>query len=154
VLNDTDVDGDPLTVIAVSASSAQGGTVSLALGMVTYTPPVDFTGNDTFTYTISDGQGRTAVGTVMATVGSGGTVALNIVFGPVIIGGNFIVSFAGIPGLTYTIEASSNLAGPWTKVANIAAPTTDQGSGIGVFSFTEPVNGNSTRFYRTVYPAY
>jgi Concanavalin A-like lectin/glucanases superfamily/Bacterial Ig domain/FG-GAP-like repeat/Regulator of chromosome condensation (RCC1) repeat/Immunoglobulin domain/IPT/TIG domain len=153
-LNDTDVDGDPLTVIGVSASSAQGGTVSLALGMVTYTPPVDFVGNDTFTYTISDGQGRTAVGTVMATVGSGGTVALNIVFGPVIIGGNFIVSFAGIPGLTYTIEASSNLAGPWTKVANIAAPTTDQGSGIGVFSFTEPVNGNSTRFYRTVYPAY
>jgi hypothetical protein len=153
-LNDTDIDGDPLTVVAVSSNSAAGGKAILASGQVTYTPPVNFVGNDTFTYTISDGQGGAATGPVMATVGPGGAVALNIVFGPVIIGSNFIVSFAGIPGLTYTIEGSSNVVGPWTKVANLTAPTTDQGSGIGVFTFTEPVNGNLTRFYRTIYPAY
>jgi hypothetical protein len=153
-LNDIDVDGYPLTVIGVSTASTFGGTVTLSSGQVNYTPPERFAGNDSFTYTIADGQGDTAVGTVMVTVGSGGTVALNIVFGPVASGGNFIVSFAGIPGLTYTIEASSNIAGPWVKVTNMAASTTDQGQGIGVFTFTEPVNGNSTRFYRTVYPAY
>jgi hypothetical protein len=153
-LNDTDPDGDPLTVVGVSTPSVAGGTVSLVSGTVTYTPPTGFVGTDAFTYIISDGQGRTANGSVVVTVGSGGTVALNIVFGPVIIGGNFIVSFAGIPGFTYTIEAASTLAGPWAKVANMTAPTTDQGQGIGVFSFTEPVNGFSSRFYRTVYPAY
>jgi choice-of-anchor C domain-containing protein len=153
-LNDIDIDGDSLTVTAISSNSAAGGKVTLVSGQVTYSPPTNFVGNDSFTYTLSDGQGGIATGNVMATVGSGGTVALNIVFGPVMIGGNFIVSFAGVPGLTYTIEAASSLSGPWTKVANVNAPVTDQGEGIGVFSFSEPVDGHATRFYRTVYPAY
>ena len=152
-VNDVDLDGYALTVIGVSSSSAQGGTVALASGQVTYTPPVNFAGNDSFTYTISDGHGGTALGTVTATVGSS-PVSLNIVFGPTMVSGNFVVRFAGIPGQTYTIEAASSLAGPWTKVANLAAPTTDQGFGVGVFQFSEPVGGNTTRFYRTVYPAY
>ena len=152
-VNDVDLDGYALTVIGVSAGSAQGGTVTLASGQLTYTPPVNFSGNDSFTYTISDGHGGTAIGTVTATVGSS-PVSLNIVFGPTMVSGNFVVRFAGIPGQTYTIEAASSLAGPWTKVANLAAPTTDQGFGVGVFQFSEPVGGNTTRFYRTVYPAY
>lgn len=153
-LNDVDFYNSPLTVMAVSAVSAQGGGVALASGLVTYTPAANFSGNDSFTYTISDGYGATAVGTVTATVGNGGAVSLNIVFGPTIEGGNFVVGFAGVPGLTYTIESAPDLASPWTKVANVVAPTTDQGFGIGVFEYTEPVNGSSTRLFRTVYPAY
>ena len=53
--NDTDVDGDPLLVTAVSATTSAGGTVSLVDGKVIYTPPAGFTGNDTFTYTVRDG---------------------------------------------------------------------------------------------------
>ena len=153
-LNDLDADGDPLTVIGVSGGSAQGGVVSLVAGQVTYTPPSGFAGNDTFTYTVSDGLGGTAVGTVTVTVGGGGLVSLNIVFGPMVGGGNFIVRFAGIPGLTYTVEWANTLSGPWTKAANITAPTGEQGFGVGVFEFHEPVNGNPSRFYRTLYPSY
>jgi hypothetical protein len=152
-LNDVDLDGDSLTVVGVS-NSVQGGTVTLTSGQVTYTPHVGFTGSDRFLYVISDGHGGTALGTVTAAVDASVPVSLNIISGPAMVGGNFVVSFAGIPGLTYTIEAASDLSGPWTKVANMTAPTTDQGLGVGVFQFTEPVNGNSTRFYRTVYPAY
>jgi hypothetical protein len=79
---------------------------------------------------------------------------LNIVFGPMVLAGNFVVNFAGIPGLTYTIEAASAINGPWTKVGNLTAPTVDTGNGVGVFQFVEPVGGNGSRFYRTVYPAY
>lgn len=53
--NDTDIDGDPLLVTAVSATTSAGGTVALVDGKVIYTPPTGFSGNDTFTYTVRDG---------------------------------------------------------------------------------------------------
>lgn len=154
LLNDTDADGDALTVTAVSSNSAQNGTVSLVAGQVTYTPHANFTGNDTFTYVLSDNRGGTAIGTVMATAGSGGAAPLNMVYGPTVANGEFVVRFAGIPGLTYTIEATPSFQVPWTKVANVTAPTTDTGLGIGVFEFREPVAGETSRYYRTVYPSY
>jgi hypothetical protein len=55
--NDTDPDGDTLTVTAplISTPTTQGGTVSCTgAGLCTYTPPAAFTGMDTFTYTACD----------------------------------------------------------------------------------------------------
>src|SRR5262249_33593723 len=43
-----------LTVTGVSGTTSQGGTVTLAGGVVTYTPPPGFVGTDTFTYTVTD----------------------------------------------------------------------------------------------------
>ncbi|WP_168219024.1 tandem-95 repeat protein [Limnoglobus roseus] len=60
--NDADVDGDALTVTGIG--QAAHGTVSLSAAGVTYTPAADFFGSDSFTYTISDGKGGTATGTV------------------------------------------------------------------------------------------
>ena len=158
LLNDVDPSGLALRLLAVSASSTMGGTV-VRYGvagkiLVEYMPPTDFSGNDTFTYTITDDQSAPATGTVTITVGNGGLISLNIVAGPMVDGGDFAVRFAGIPGLTYTIEAASELAGPWTKATNRTAPTYDQGFGVGVFEFREPIGTDSTRFYRTVYPSY
>ena len=161
LLNDVDPSGLALRVLAVSSSSRTtltfGTVVSHVVAgqiLVDYTPPTDFSGNDTFTYTITDDQSAPATGTVTVTVGNGGLISLNIVSGPLVDGSDFVVCFAGIPGLTYTIEAASDLAGPWAKVANLTAPTYDQGFGVGIFEFREPMNGNTTRFYRTVYPSY
>jgi hypothetical protein len=154
LLNDTDADGDVLNVTGVGALSGQNGSVSLVSNVVTYTPPVNFTGNDTFTYVLSDKPGFTTIGTVMVTVGSGGAAPMNIIAGPTVVAGQFVVRFAGIPGLTYTIETATSLAGPWTKVANLTAPETDAGLGVGIFEFREPVVGEGARYYRTVYPAY
>jgi VCBS repeat-containing protein len=64
--NDTDVDGDPLTVTAVSGGTK--GTVVLAAGTVTYTPNANANGADSFSYTVSDGKGGTATGTVTVTI--------------------------------------------------------------------------------------
>lgn len=53
--NDSDVDGDALTVMLVAP--AANGTVELnADGSFTYTPSPDFNGTDAFTYQLSDGQ--------------------------------------------------------------------------------------------------
>jgi large repetitive protein len=64
--NDSDPDGDPLTVI--SATAPNGTVVINANGTITYTPAANFNGTDTITYTISDGQGGTATATVTVTV--------------------------------------------------------------------------------------
>lgn len=64
--NDVDVDGDRLAVAAVSASAY--GTAVIAAGQVTYTPGIGFAGTDTLTYTIVDGRGGAATGTLQVIV--------------------------------------------------------------------------------------
>jgi len=55
--NDTDADGDSLTVSDYDAASTQGGTISVSSnGSFSYTPLTGFTGTDSFTYTVSDGS--------------------------------------------------------------------------------------------------
>ncbi len=61
--NDSDVDGDPLTIIGVGAAST--GTVALdSEGSVSFTPEEGFFGMATFEYTVSDGKGGTDTATV------------------------------------------------------------------------------------------
>ena len=56
--NDADLDGDALTVVAVTGASK--GAVRLEGGNVVYTPTVGYQGRDRVTYTVSDGKGGTA----------------------------------------------------------------------------------------------
>ena len=46
-------------------------------GKLVYTPDRNFVGNDSFTYTISDGKGGTATATVSVTVNPG-TILIDI----------------------------------------------------------------------------
>lgn len=64
--NDSDVDGDTLSV--TGASAANGTVVRNADGTITYTPNANFNGADTISYTIGDGKGGTATATVAVTV--------------------------------------------------------------------------------------
>lgn len=67
--NDTDADGDTVTIQSVDAVSANNGTIADNLdGTYTYTPAQNFFGSDTFTYTVTDGRGESAVATVTITV--------------------------------------------------------------------------------------
>jgi len=61
--NDTDADGHTLSV--TGNSSAAHGTVVRSGNTFTYTPQSGYVGKDSFTYTVSDGNGGTAVGTVI-----------------------------------------------------------------------------------------
>jgi hypothetical protein len=64
--NDSDPDGDPLTVVAVA--NAVNGTVSnLGGGLVRFTPAANFDGTASFGYTVSDGT-ASATATVTVTV--------------------------------------------------------------------------------------
>ena len=63
--NDTDVDGDPLTVVA--AGPSPDGTVTIIANRVRFAPNPGFSGSATFSYTASDGQ-ATDLGTVTVSV--------------------------------------------------------------------------------------
>ena len=67
--NDTDADLDALTVISVDTAQTDG-TATTDGTDVTYTPPADFHGTDTFDYTIDDGNGGQDTATVTVTVAS------------------------------------------------------------------------------------
>jgi lysophospholipase L1-like esterase len=67
--NDSDSDGDTLAVIAFDETSSAGGTVAVNVdGSFSYTPVANFNGTDTFTYTVSDGQGGITTATATMTV--------------------------------------------------------------------------------------
>jgi RHS repeat-associated protein len=63
--NDTTDTGNELTISSFDSTSTSGGTVSdNSNGVLSYTPPTGFTGNDSFSYTITDGSGSSASATV------------------------------------------------------------------------------------------
>jgi uncharacterized repeat protein (TIGR01451 family) len=66
--DDTDADGDVMSAVLVDNVSS-GILVLNADGSFTYTPNKDFSGIDSFTYKVSDGQSESSVVTVTITVG-------------------------------------------------------------------------------------
>jgi hypothetical protein len=67
--------------------------------------------------------------------------------GIVMVAGNPQVTFAGIPGRTYSIQRTLSLVTPsWTTVGSVTADSHGQ----IVFVDTSPPEGGA--FYRTTYP--
>ena len=64
--NDSDPDGDALTILSVTAPI--GGTAAISGQVIVYTPSTQFSGVDRFAYTISDGRGGTATAIVSVVV--------------------------------------------------------------------------------------
>ena len=65
--NDTDPNGDALTITAVS--KPQFGAATTNGQNLTYTPKAGFAGQDSFSYFVSDGHGNTTAGSVTVIVG-------------------------------------------------------------------------------------
>jgi len=61
--NDSDQDGDPLTILRLGDPS-HGSLSQSASGLLQYQATEGFGGTDTFTYTVGDGQGNETQGTV------------------------------------------------------------------------------------------
>jgi YD repeat-containing protein len=72
-LNDSDPEGDPLTIISLSGAFTKGFASVVNSGTrVSYTAYSWASGIETFTYTISDGNGNTATATVTVNIEAGG----------------------------------------------------------------------------------
>jgi len=142
--NDADPDGASLSLTAVEATSAQGGSVTLAAGVVAYTPPAGFVGTDTFRYTLTAG-GRTAQGTVTVRVRASSQIPVNLVFlrpatAPAT---GMDLRFAGLPGRSYSVQFSPDLTGPWAELARVSAAT-----GSGFIDHSHSTAPSGAGFYR------
>ena len=75
--NDSDFEGDTLSVTSVTTPAH--GTAVLEGSAITYTPVANYNGNDSFTYTLSDGIGgtATAIVTVATTSANDAPVAVD-----------------------------------------------------------------------------
>jgi len=142
----SDADGDALT-IAVSSTSANGGAIMVMEGWVFYTPAPGFTSADSFTYTVTDPYGASAVGTISVAIEVDNAPGQNLTITN-LGNGSFLIVGTGIPNYPYTLQYTPTLNPPnWQDVpeANATADST------GAFQFTNtPTEG--TGFYRTVSP--
>jgi uncharacterized delta-60 repeat protein len=69
LINDNDVDGDVITLSTSPIVNVSNGSLTLnSDGSFVYTPPANYSGNDSFTYQIDDGKGATANATVALSV--------------------------------------------------------------------------------------
>ena len=66
--NDTDADGDALTVDTFDVASVQGGTIAASSNGLLYTPAANFVGSDSFTYAVTDGLASDGPNTVTIAV--------------------------------------------------------------------------------------
>lgn len=71
--NDTDPDGDPLTVTGASLASGEGTVELGGPGMVRFIPAVSFTGEAVIDYAVSDDRGGTAGAQWLVTVAADST---------------------------------------------------------------------------------
>lgn len=150
-----DPDADRVWVSSVVPVSVRGGTVEFSGVALTYTPPPGVAGPDHFTYQLMDSGGDGAFGTITVTIGTAEPEPPRVVHGPTVTNGEILVRYAGVPGLTYTIETSERLeTGAWRKLFNITAPQDGGALGAGVFEVRDLVKTTSSGFFRVVWPAY
>ena len=142
----TDPDGDGFAVTAAGPASTHGGSATLdtQAGTITYTPPPGFSGDDSFAVVITDARGAATTGAVTATVASPlgpGSAPRNPPQLTPMPGGAMNVRFHGIPGRSYRLERSTDMA-TWQTIATIAAGPA------GTIEFTDPAPPRPNAFYR------
>ena len=115
--NDSDPDGDPLVIQSVS--QPEHGSVTGDGTELSYTPDPDFNGIDTFNYTISDGNGRTATAIV--------TVAVDDVNDPPVAQDDSAATAEETP----------------VAIAVLQNDTDPDGDTLAVQSLTQPANGEA-----------
>jgi hypothetical protein len=140
----TDSDGDALNVTSAGPSSSGGGTAVLQGTTILYTPATGFSGIDTFPITITDARGATAEGVVTMNVGQppdGGGQGGNPPRLTILPEGKIGIAFHGIPGRSYQIQRSTNLA-DWNPIATIPAAEN------GAVEFIDENPPEGSGFYR------
>lgn len=119
--NDSDANGDKLTIISVQA--ATHGTVALVNGKVEFVPTAGYSGPATFTYTVSDGKGGVDTATVNLTIPKANT-------GPDAV--NDIIS--GDEDIALVISVSSLLVNDYDADGDALTITSVQGAVNGTVS--------------------
>ena len=145
--NDSDIDGDTLSISGVS--NAVNGAVALdGNGDVVFTPAADFNGAATFDYTVSDGNGGTATQTVSVDVTAVNDAPSVDMTSPVSLSlaedGNLLITQAEF------LSNASDIEGDTLSVSGVTVDSgtiTDNGDGTWAFAPGADFNGSVTLSY-------
>jgi hypothetical protein len=139
----TDVDGDSIALTGFGAST-NGVNIVTNATLFQYRNTNNV--NDQFTYTVTDGHGGSATGTISVAfypfmVGQSGTVS------PVV-GGKVDLTYYGIPNYRYGIQRTTNMV-DWALIWTTNAPSN------GAFhfedNFSDLGSAPSAAFYRLIW---
>jgi autotransporter-associated beta strand protein len=138
----SDPDEDAVSITGVSATSVNGGSVSLGSSAILFTPASSFSGSDSFTITLTDARGASATGTVTVTVGAnpnGGGSSTTNPPAVTMVEGKPNLRFRAIPGASYNLQRSTDDMATWQTVTTLVADS----NGI--------INWNETASYPSAY---
>ncbi len=144
--NTSDADGDTLN-LTFSPTSANSGTVAQKGPWLYYVPAAGFTSQDTFTYTVTDGHGGSATGTVTVAIIAVNQPGANLVITD-LGNGSVLINGSGVPGRTYRMQYTATLSpANWQDISG-GSVTADSS---GAFQFTDSAAFGS-RYYRSAFP--
>ena len=133
VSNDTDADGDTLSITQVTAPT--NGTAAITSGSattVTYTPNANYNGIDSFTYTVSDGTDTTT-----------GTATINIGGPPVKPTELTAAASNNQAALTWTDPSDNSITGYEYLKKQVVKLTASDGAANNEFGYSVAVDGNT-----------
>ena len=142
---DVDV-GDAATLHITAVTQGSHGIVSTDSTHVTYTGTGGDSGTDSFTYTVSDRYGGTAVATVAVSLPGTGE-GFNLVSATLIDGGQMRLTYLGVPGYRYALDRTDNLTYPIQWIPQV----TNLADGVGQLIFTNQPAAATNNFWRTRY---
>ena len=152
--NDTDADGDTLSLDSVRNALPTGSTVEIMEPYVVYTVPAGTVGSGSFEYMVSDGLGGhlvagTASVTESAAVGQDDP-ALPI--DAKVEGVDMLFTWLGVPRRNYKVQYTTSTAPPyvWVDFSPAAVYTAARTNVLGVFQHRDVAPSESMRLYRAL----
>jgi YDG domain-containing protein/Big-like domain-containing protein len=140
--NASDLNGDTLQLVGVSAASTNGAALYTNATYVLYSLPPGGNVSDSFNYTVSDGTTST-MGTVLISIAPDPTGTNSNIVAYGLVNGLPTLTFAGVPGYTYLVQRTQDLTTHvWTNLLTTNAPAG------GLFQFVDPNPPNGNLFYR------
>jgi hypothetical protein len=152
--NDTDADGDPITLAGINLTSTNGATITTNGTFIFYTNSVATNVNDQLSYTISDGQGGTTTGLVNITVSGGQSGQTNALVS--LTNDVATVTFFGVPGTAYQAQRATNVN--FTGTIRSWSTNAPSGGAFGVFQVSDDFSdvggppAPSQSYYRLLVP--
>ncbi|WP_230624584.1 tandem-95 repeat protein [Vibrio campbellii] len=139
--NDTDVDGDTLTIVNASVPADQG-TVEIVDGKLVFTPAENFNGEATINYTVSDGELEDSAEV---------TVTVNPINDAPVANDDNVVTDEDTPVTINVLPNDTDVDGDTLTIVNASVPA-DQGTveivdGKLVFTPADNFNGEATISY-------
>jgi hypothetical protein len=133
--NASDSDLETISLVGVGTDgvnqmTTNGVTLTTDADWIFYTNSVTLNAPDSFSYKVTDTRGCIGLGTVTIQVITNGTGQGTTV---VVSGGTAVVGFAGIPGRSYEVQRSTNLA-DWATIGTTNAPSN------GIFQWVDDFN--------------